>query len=111
AARIVGSAALGTPFSRRLFRADLTGVELDDGSTRSGRYTSLLASTVPSPAVGLRAMPRAGEGDAFHLVATDKSPTRVFFEAGRAARRAGKSPPSPEKAIETSAAMIPKPKG
>jgi diacylglycerol kinase family enzyme len=82
-ARIVASAALGTKFSRDLFGQEATTIEVEGTAPTSGRYTCLLASTVASPAAGIRALPRAGEDDGFHLIGTEESPTRIFREAGR----------------------------
>lgn len=81
--RIVGSAAVGSAFSRDLFRAEAARVSVDGQPPTAQPFTCLMASTVPSPALGIRAMPRAGEGGGFHLIGTQQSPSRIFREAGR----------------------------
>jgi hypothetical protein len=83
ATRIVASSAIGSHFSRGLFRREVVDVEVDGAALGSLGPTGLMASVIPAPAVGMRALYKAGEGGAFHVVGVDAPPTRIFSEAGR----------------------------
>ena len=83
AAHMVVSAALRTRFVRELFKPELTALTLDGQALGLFRFTSLVASVVAAPAVGLRALYRAGEDGGFHVVGTEQSPSKIVAEAGR----------------------------
>jgi len=80
AARVIGSAILRGRYASSLFEPLGLSLSLDGRPSTEHRVSGLLASLVPSPAIGLRATPRAGEDGQFQLVAPGLSPAPLLRE-------------------------------
>ena len=82
-ARIIGSAAIGGRLAKFLLAPEEVSVRINERDFSRRPVRALMACVVPSPAVGLRVTPRAGEDEGFHLIATESNPSRLFRDLPR----------------------------
>jgi diacylglycerol kinase family enzyme len=83
ALRMVSGAAVRSRFVRDLFQPATTDVTADGRSVGRFRFTGLVASVVPVPAVGMRVLHRATEDGGFHLIGTEQTASGILPEVGR----------------------------
>lgn len=84
ALKILASGATGVGLAQQLFEPEPIELEIDGRVSSLHQATGIIASVVPAVNVAMRLAYRAGEGNGFHLLATEASPRALAREAGRA---------------------------